>query len=83
MQYILYTIIILFVGAYYAKTAKTLREHEDRIARLAAEVGRMKERMDEEAEAGLTDYEKIVQQGVENLMGYSIEAAMKAKGDKR
>ena len=47
MQYILYSIIILFVGAYYAKTAKTLREHEDRIAQLSIEVGRLKERLDE------------------------------------
>ena len=83
MQYILYSIIILFVGAYYAKTAKTLREHEDRIAHLAAEVGRMKDRLDEEAAVELTDYEKMVQHGVENLMGYSIEAAMKSKGAKR
>ena len=83
MQYILYSIIILFVGAYYAKTAKTLREHEDRIAQLSIEVGRMKERLDEEASVELTDYEKMVQQGVENLMGYSIETAMKARGAKR
>ena len=83
MQYILYSIIILFVGAYYAKTAKTLREHEDEIVQLSLEVGRMKERLDEEAAVELTDYEKMVQQGVENLMGYSIEAAMKSKGAKR
>lgn len=83
MQYILYAIIILFVGAYYAKTAKTLREHEDRISKLSIEVGRLKERLDEEASVELTDYEKMVQQGVENLMGYSIEAAMKSKGAKR
>jgi hypothetical protein len=30
----------------------------------------------------MTDYEKFIQQGVENLMGYSVEQAFK-KGDKR
>ena len=83
MQYILYSIIILFVGAYYAKTVKKLHEQEDRIIHLTAEVGRLKDRLEEESEVELTDYEKLIQQGVENLMGYSIEAAMKSKGDKR
>ena len=83
MEYILYLIVILFVGCFYAKTAKTLREHQDRIVQLSIEVGRLKDRLDEKTAADATEYEKIIQQGVENIMGYGLEVAMRSKGDKR
>ena len=83
MEYILYLIVILFVGCFYAKTAKKLREHEDRIVQLSIICGQMKSKLDENAESAITDYEKVIQQGVENIMGYGLEVAMRSKGDKR
>jgi len=80
MEYILYIIIVLFVGCFYAKTAKKLREQGDRIIQLSIEIGRLKELADEKPAIEMTDYEKFIQQGVENLMGYSVEKAMKSRG---
>jgi len=82
MQYLLYSIVVLFVAAFYAKTARKLHDHEEKIVQLTAEIGRIKNRLEENAEVEMTDYEKFIQQGVENLMGYSVEQAFK-KGDKR
>ena len=83
MEYILYLIVILFVGCFYAKTAKKLREHEDRIVQLSIVCGQLKDKLEEKTAADATEYEKIIQQGVENIMGYGLEVAMRSKGDKR
>ena len=79
MLIFLYVIVFLLVGVYYAQTAARMRKMTDMMAAMAAEVAAMKAELQESNLPDVRDYELAIQQGVENLMSYGVEVAMKGE----
>lgn len=79
MEIFLYAVILLLFIAHYVKTRRRMNRIIDILARLSDEMADVQKRLEDEARVDIRDYEAAIQQGVENLMGYGVEVAMKGE----
>lgn len=79
MLIFLYVIVFLICCVYYVKTTLKMQQLMDAMSKMAVEVADMQNELREEAMVDIRDYERSIQQGVENLMSYGVEVAMKGE----